>query len=597
MKDETRLNPPQKDDSSELLASSGADTKPRGERIERAIEEAQTYAMRQAFLLLFSRLLYQQTDSQGVLTVTLEQAIEGLQAVGGDVWQQSGDEQLRLRISSFSTVLLNTWHYQKRIEIAQKVALSCKTYLTKLDDGDGYRSIGVPMLHHQQLMGILILYADDNQPFNDADRIFLEDFALLAAPAIALFETQKELLGHMERQQALLDMSRQVTDGLGLDDTLAHTLQWANRFCPMEMGWIGFFDQEKEALHSVHSFGFSNFDEQLIFLKDCPQIEKAIAVQQSQLLHIDEDENCISAYFLKWHPRIREMIVLPLVYRKSVLGVLGLANKFDGRITQNDVDALSIVGDISAIALNNAMLHARTVTLLNEREQMHKISIQRERLAVIGRLMRSLTHEINNPLQAVRGALALAQEDIESVDDLQVYFEIMERETKRVIRLLERMRNIYRESSDPDIVDLNQLVQNIVTVCQKELNWQHTQLKVKLAPIPPLVWGDTGQLHIALLNLLLGLSGLLAQSEHKTLRIKTHIGRKNAYVMMTVQESLENWTRFLSEKSPEDITEVGFGLQFSRELIESHSGRITIVNDRFDSVLVTLPRSKQEGHP
>ena len=50
--------------------------------------------------------------------------------------------------------------------------------------------------------------------------------------------------------------------------------------------------------------------------------------------------------------------------------------------------------------------------------------LTQERLITIGRLTPGIMHEINNPLQVIRGALQLAQDDIDKPVVLQEYITI-----------------------------------------------------------------------------------------------------------------------------------------------------------------------------
>lgn len=563
--------------------------------LKQTIEITQEYAMRQAFLLLFNRLLQQQQDLDGGLSVTLEQAISGVQAVGGDIWLLEGDD-LSLKSSAFSAKDTNLYQKQHREQFARSVVESKSVqyydFVTLSLTG-----IGIPLLHNNRLLGVLSLYAPITKGFDSDTISFLEDFVLLASPVLDSMQGNEKVRQYVAQQQALLAMSRQIADGLGTDEILQHTLQWANRLCPSESGNVGLYRSDTQTLSNIYTFGYPK-NQRSIPLQNCKVLQQVVEVRQPILVPAPEDahfqENCSE---LPLH--VRQILCIPLLYQETVLGVLRLTNKLGGQFSQDDINVLNIVGEVAAIALNNALLHARTVDLINEQERIYKMAVQRERLAIVGRLMRSLAHEINNPLQAVRGALALAQEDINSVEDLNIYFDIMNRETERIVQLLQRMRNIYRESGNADFIDINHLMQNIIALSRKELNWKNVHLETVFSEEPPIVWGQSGQLHIALLNILLALSERIENIENeedRTLFLTTRVEKQHVLVMMGVRASLDDWIHTLDENRPEDISEVGFGLQFSRELISSHAGRIAFYKtDEFDNLVVMLPLRQPEN--
>ncbi len=568
------------------------------QQLDQAIESIHNHSMLHAFLLLFSHLVHQQTNLQGVLSVTLEQAINGIQSIGGEIWLAGEDEQLSLRGSSYSAAALQLQQCQQREQIARAIAANRTTQQLALQHGE-FLGLGTPLLHADKLLGALILYTQSRQPFDKSAPSFLENLAVLAAPVLESMQLQEKLREHIARQRVLLEMSRQVSDGLSTEEILQRALQWANRLCPMEIGLIGLYQVDSQTLHSIYSFGVPDCEQRFISLNEFKNLQTAVREQKAVLVDVLE-HTCehVDARYQQWLARIRQMVVLPVVYHQNVLAVFVLANKFDGEFTANDLDVLSIAAKVAAIALNNATLYEHTLRLMNDSRQIHQLAIQHERLAIVGRLMRSLAHEINNPLQAVRGAASLAEEDIESPEDLRLYFDIIHRETERVIQLLERMRNIYRESDAPDWVNINQVVQNIIKLSRKELNWQQTQLVTSLSPDPPVVWGYNGQLHIALLNLLLSLNNLIAQTTYDTLYLKTYANSQNVYIVMAVQSPFGDWKRFLGKGESEDISEMGFGLQFSKEIVESHQGSIHIrETPAYNSIVIRLPRDlSRESH-
>jgi len=70
--------------------------------------------------------------------------------------------------------------------------------------------------------------------------------------------------------------------------------------------------------------------------------------------------------------------------------------------------------------------------------------IQIERLSVVGRLLASVSHELNNPLQAIQNALFLIKGDETLSEQGRQDLDIILSETERMASLLSRLRNTYR---------------------------------------------------------------------------------------------------------------------------------------------------------
>ncbi len=550
-------------------------------------------------MLLYSRLLHAQPDQQRALAVTLDQAMNALQAAGGDIWLMDENGRLRLEVSTFSTPATDFEHYNQRSRAAHWIVETrapqrIEEYL------EGYSGIGIPLLYSDKLLGVLVVYNETGIPFDETAQGFLEDFALLATPMIASLQARERLQAHTQQQRVLLEMSHQIADGVEEQEILPRVLEWATRLCPLESGWIGIYRPAKQEFAPVVSWGAIRMPESGLALQDCRLLTEVSREQHHRVFRREEalrlDADC--PHCAQWRPNLRQALYQPLVYRGELMGMLVLVNKLEGIFTPNDIASLDILAKITSIALNNIRLHSYTVDLLHEREQLHQIISQRERLAVIGRLIRSLTHEINNPMQAVRGALSLAQEEARHLPELDAYFAIMRREVDRVIGLLQRMRSLYATNQKPAALELGALLQNVLALAHKELHWQQIRLKTNFAPHPVHVWGESDQLHIALLNLILELGSLIAQHGENTLSVQTRLIDSEVYIILNAPVPLRKWYQLLFEDDDTNISEAGFHLQLSRELIESHRGRVMIREDKDNhSVIIALPQHNNQKAP
>jgi PAS domain S-box-containing protein len=84
---------------------------------------------------------------------------------------------------------------------------------------------------------------------------------------------------------------------------------------------------------------------------------------------------------------------------------------------------------------------ARDIT---ERKQFETQLVQAEKHAVIGRMVGSITHEINNPLQTIKNCLYLLQQEITPESPLHEPLEMAASETLRLTNLVGHLRQLYR---------------------------------------------------------------------------------------------------------------------------------------------------------
>jgi nitrogen-specific signal transduction histidine kinase len=267
-----------------------------------------------------------------------------------------------------------------------------------------------------------------------------------------------------------------------------------------------------------------------------------------------------------------------MIYKGETIGVLSLCNKRDEIFTKTDVTLLSTTIEIVTIAITNSKLHRQTLNLMQEREQLHRQAIQAERLATVGRLTATLSHEINNPMQAIRGALTLALEELDNPAELKIYIDLCLGESERVVGLINRLRQIYRPLTDKqEAVNLNNLLQEALDIAHKELNRQRVSLYVDLADDLPLVKGIANQLHLVFLNTMLNLAQVIGKSKAGELVIRSYSENKAVYVEFSTVAQIvtdSDWSTMFQKDALQATTDIGFGLSFSKDIISAHGGDV-----------------------
>jgi PAS domain S-box-containing protein len=84
---------------------------------------------------------------------------------------------------------------------------------------------------------------------------------------------------------------------------------------------------------------------------------------------------------------------------------------------------------------------------VTDRKQFEAQLVQAEKHAVIGRMVGSITHEINNPLQTIKNCLYLIQQDVTPESPIQEPLEMATSETLRITTLVGQLRELYRPKS------------------------------------------------------------------------------------------------------------------------------------------------------
>jgi signal transduction histidine kinase len=105
---------------------------------------------------------------------------------------------------------------------------------------------------------------------------------------------------------------------------------------------------------------------------------------------------------------------------------------------------------------------------ITDRKQFESQLMQAEKHAVIGRMVGSVTHEINNPLQTIKNCLYLIRQDVPAGSSIEEPLDMATSETARLTDLVGQLRELYRPRSDSqdhphEVLDILEEVHALLT--------------------------------------------------------------------------------------------------------------------------------------
>jgi PAS domain S-box-containing protein len=238
--------------------------------------------------------------------------------------------------------------------------------------------------------------------------------------------------------------------------------------------------------------------------------------------------------------------------------------------------------------------------------------IRSEKLASIGMLVSGVAHEINNPLNVMYGNLQLLAEVSDVLLPLSVAgakskkvrgtvgkvakFRGMIRDALKAARhareIVQDFRNFARDTRTAELVDLNQCLEEAVTLIQRELR-PGIRVVRKLGRIPQ-VRCLRGQMSQVFLNLLKNAGEAIERKGTVTLRTK----QKNGQVLVEVADTGRGMPEEIRRKlfEPFFTTKpvgkgLGLGLSISAMIVHNHNGNIAVSSQpgKGSVFRVTLP--------
>jgi GAF domain-containing protein len=498
-------------------------------------QDMQIYATQAAFMILIARAVSERPDLQEVLSFTLEQAVTLLNASGGQIWLFSTGGRWLEPASVLTTTFtrrpnlagrqpdrrargqgLIGWVAAKVKPLHTIAAAADPRFDSQVDQleasGD-YSLLAIPLVHQQQALGVLAIYNNKQTPFSDQDTALLEGMAGLVVSAITNARMVQELRSYADRHRALYEMSQQIAAGLDLTTTLKRALHWTGRLFDVEISTLWLLDETQANLCLAAATGFELEPDSPPVISPENSLTSWVLAQGETVVVNDPAADARIALDMmhRLQTTLRNIIAAPMICQGQTIGVMSLMNKISGPFAEADLTLLSMVVDIIAVAVGNARLHSRTLVLMTEQERLHRQMLQAERLGTVGRLTASLSHEINNPMQAIHGALTLALEELADPEALALYIQTAMQESERVVQLLNRMRQIYRPQTEaPELLNPRQLLQEVIPIARKELARKQVILRADLAADPPLILAVANQLYLVFLSYILNLGDAIA---------------------------------------------------------------------------------------
>ncbi len=219
---------------------------------------------------------------------------------------------------------------------------------------------------------------------------------------------------------------------------------------------------------------------------------------------------------------------------------------------------------------------------ISDRVAMEAKVRENERMAYVGHLTASLSHEIRNPLSAVKMNLQILSRklDLDGFDLRRL--EITVHEVSRLEGILRQLLDTARPLNIvTTVVDLSRLVKGCVDFMQPEAAEKDVMMLQHHPKRLPLAYLDAGKLEQAVINLLLNAIEAAPNGGRVTVWTKSARGNDNHSLELGVRD---NGPGIDSEQRPHLFTPfytsksqgTGLGLSNVKRIVEAHSGEVVV---------------------
>jgi PAS domain S-box-containing protein len=219
---------------------------------------------------------------------------------------------------------------------------------------------------------------------------------------------------------------------------------------------------------------------------------------------------------------------------------------------------------------------------LSIQKKSEEVLRRTEKLAVAGRLAASISHEINNPLEAVTNCLYLLA-TTELPAEGRHYLDLAQKELDRVAQITVQTLRFYRSSMRPSLTDVHELVETVLALFESRFRQQRIEVVRKVRSHPQILAHD-GEIRQLLVNLVS--NAIDAMNEGGCIIVRTSGARdwmlNREGIAITVADNgtgMDMATRdriFEPFFSTKGNMGTGLGLWISKEIANKHHGRIHV---------------------
>jgi signal transduction histidine kinase/CheY-like chemotaxis protein len=448
----------------------------------------------------------------------------------------------------------------------------------------GYRTmLGAPMLVGDRVVGVLILWRVEVDPFGDRTIDLLTTFAAQAAIAIRNVQLFRDLTRSVDELRALGEVSQAVSSSLDLDEVLTTIVTRAVQLSGTEGGSIFEFDQATQLFHVRTCFG----------------TEPGL-VRELRATRIHLDETFVGRTAQSGEPRSapdlseepadphierlaragwRSMLVVPLRWEQEIIGALLVRRRVTGPFSARTAELLETLASQSAVAIHNARVFRQLEDKSNQ-------------LEVAGRhkseFLASMSHELRTPLNAVIGfSDVLLERMFGDINERQEeYLRDIRGSGRHLLELINEILDLSKVEAgrmelDPVRLPLVPVLEHGLAMVRERAERTGIALELTTEPDVDTVWADELKLKQVVLNLLTNAVKFTRAGGSVTVTAR----RDGDVAEVTVRDTgigiaddereriFEAFQR--GGRGVRTTTEgTGLGLTLSKRIVELHGGRL-----------------------
>ena len=408
--------------------------------------------------------------------------------------------------------------------------------------------------------------------------------------------------------ETLREANTALTQTLDLEVVLETLLAYISRLVPYDSANVMLREGQDQVVISAMR-GYSQFLENpaslqgLTFDIGWPTLKPILHEHRSIIIADTTTHDDWNASIGATH--VRSWLSVPLLARGEVIGLYSLDKAEPHFFTEEHRHMAESFAAQAAIAIHNALLYKAEREQFRRLQQSQTQLIQAEKMGALGRLVASIAHEVNNPIQAIQGCLTLTTEEMEEIEPdpetINLYLGIVKSELNRVATIIHNMRDFYRPAKEEmELVDVHLILQSVLQLTSKQMQRSSVEIETHFAEALPLIEANPSHLRQVFLNLVLNAidainngGKLLVETSLESLAPMFQDDDSATAVQIIFSDNGQGMSQETASRLFEPFFTTkeagsGLGLSISYSIIEAHNGEITVNSQEGSGTTFTL---------
>lgn len=260
----------------------------------------------------------------------------------------------------------------------------------------------------------------------------------------------------------------------------------------------------------------------------------------------------------------------------------GEVNDLEIEFQTKNLEKKTCIFSITVTVDNSGSYYQGLMHDITNLKRAEKANLLIEKLGATGRLVRTLAHEVRNPLNNINMSVEqLVQGSEGSNDESQLFLDIIQRNSKRIGDIITELLDTSRPS---DLVfekcTLQAIMDESISEALDRITLQHVNMQIKYSNEPCFIMANKEKLRIAFLNIIINaVEAVPAITGELSIMVDT----SKEFHVVTIKDNgcgipEENISRLFEPYFTSKRNGMGLGLAATLNILQSHKANIDVVS-------------------